>query len=281
MQVREETITPAIAAAFLESNTGNRVLRPGTVKTWLQIYRRGEYVTTHQGIAFDTDGRLIDGQHRLTAIRQMPEDFCVRMLVARDCDSQSYLCIDQGLYRTAADVLGEDRRLTGVARHFVAVHQGYSMGITVQKIGPLVESLRAPFLRLRNFNSRFRKTWGSTPVLAATLLRICTIPAEEEYFLLSFRALNAIEVDYMSPRVAALFQQVERTNPDRSHGDLFLRAYRALDPKERTTASIVIRDRESLLEEVREAIGRIKGGPPSPPRRSTPAAPETATAQAS
>jgi len=34
-----------------------------------EAMRRGEWMVTHQGIAFDTQGVLVDGQHRLAAKR--------------------------------------------------------------------------------------------------------------------------------------------------------------------------------------------------------------------
>lgn len=68
--VRFETVamTPAMAERFLARNEGNRLIRRYKVEAIADAIRRGEWETTHQGIAIDPDGRLIDGQHRLSAI---------------------------------------------------------------------------------------------------------------------------------------------------------------------------------------------------------------------
>src|SRR5438874_11918141 len=68
MRSRVQTITPKKALEYLEHNTANRPLSGRTVRDFAQAMRRGEWRVTHQGIAFDTSGALVDGQHRLAAI---------------------------------------------------------------------------------------------------------------------------------------------------------------------------------------------------------------------
>jgi hypothetical protein len=65
---RVQTVTPKKAAEYLARNTANRPLAKRTVREFAQAMRRGEWLVTHQGIAFDTTGALVDGQHRLAAI---------------------------------------------------------------------------------------------------------------------------------------------------------------------------------------------------------------------
>lgn len=62
-------ITPEIADHWLETrNTKNRPIRAGRVDAIARDIRAGNYELTHQGVAFDVDGVLADGQHRLSAI---------------------------------------------------------------------------------------------------------------------------------------------------------------------------------------------------------------------
>src|SRR5437763_13699662 len=68
MRSRVQTITPKKAQEYLEHNTANRPLSGRTVRDFAAAMRRGEWRVTHQGIAFDTAGALVDGQHRLAAI---------------------------------------------------------------------------------------------------------------------------------------------------------------------------------------------------------------------
>jgi hypothetical protein len=63
-----EVITPEIARWYLQSNKSNRPVSAKAVDRIAWDMRTGKFVLTEQGIAFDKDGNLVDGQHRLHAI---------------------------------------------------------------------------------------------------------------------------------------------------------------------------------------------------------------------
>ena len=63
-------VTPNLASKWLEGNACNRRLNQQHAERMAQAMRDGCWKTTHQGIAFDTNGTLVDGQHRLWAIVQ-------------------------------------------------------------------------------------------------------------------------------------------------------------------------------------------------------------------
>jgi hypothetical protein len=65
---KREHVTPELAAKYLEANGKNRRLDRGRVAGYADQMRRGQWRETHQGIAFNCDGSLRDGQHRLAAI---------------------------------------------------------------------------------------------------------------------------------------------------------------------------------------------------------------------
>ena len=82
MNIKVETITPSWASEVLEKrNTRNIRFQ----KTWAEKLARdikaGTFLLTHQGIAFDEDGILLDGQHRLAAVVMANKP--VEMLVSR------------------------------------------------------------------------------------------------------------------------------------------------------------------------------------------------------
>lgn len=68
--------------------------------------RRGEMQLTHQGIAISASGRLLDGQHRLTAI--VNTGISASLLVATGLPDSSFTVLDTGTARTAADVFSID-----------------------------------------------------------------------------------------------------------------------------------------------------------------------------
>jgi hypothetical protein len=100
---RVQTITPARAAQWLEANTTNRPLSRAVVRSFADAMRRGEWLVTHQGIAFDDSGVLVDGQHRLAAI--VEADRPVELTVFTDVAEGTFDVLDIGKRRTAADVL--------------------------------------------------------------------------------------------------------------------------------------------------------------------------------
>jgi hypothetical protein len=74
-----------------------------TVRDFAAAMRRGEWRVTHQGIAFDTGGALVDGQHRLAAV--VEADTPVEMTVFTEVPEGAFDVLDTGKRRNAADVL--------------------------------------------------------------------------------------------------------------------------------------------------------------------------------
>jgi hypothetical protein len=98
-----QTVTPKKAAEYLELNTANRPLSQRTVREFAAAMRRGEWRVTHQGIAFDATGALVDGQHRLAAI--VEADLPVEITVFTEVPEGAFDVLDTGKRRNAADVL--------------------------------------------------------------------------------------------------------------------------------------------------------------------------------
>ncbi|MGI5121467.1 hypothetical protein ACQEU5_18325 [Marinactinospora thermotolerans] len=103
MQANIVSVTPEIAKKWLERNQNNRPLSRTTVEQLVKQIKRGEWQLTHQGIAFDESGRLLDGQHRLHAI--IKAGATVEMMVFQGAPSSSFTVLDTGRKRTGKDVL--------------------------------------------------------------------------------------------------------------------------------------------------------------------------------
>lgn len=106
MESRIITITPDMAQAMLEKNMeNNRRVNHDIVRRYARIMKAGGWNMTHQGIAFDNKGWLIDGQHRLEAIIQanVPVTMMVTYGVER-ADGEA-LTIDMGRRRTTLNIL--------------------------------------------------------------------------------------------------------------------------------------------------------------------------------
>jgi hypothetical protein len=96
-------VSPELAAEWLTRNTNNRPLSKGAVQQLAGQIQRGEWQLTHQGIAFDEDGVLIDGQHRLAAIAKA--GITVPLTVTYGVPRTSFTVMDTGRKRTGRDAL--------------------------------------------------------------------------------------------------------------------------------------------------------------------------------
>ena len=98
-----ETVTPEKAREYLEHNVHNRSVRTREVAALAREIKRGEYVLTHQGIAFDVDGNLVDGQQRLLSV--IMANTPIRILVTRGLSREAMAVIDRGESRSIKDVM--------------------------------------------------------------------------------------------------------------------------------------------------------------------------------
>jgi len=122
--IQTETIlvTPALAKAWLERNVINRPLVERHVEDLVWEVKAGNWKLTHQGIAFNREGRLIDGQHRLTAIVRANVSMDVRVTfnVSGSYDSP----IDSGLrVRRAHEILHLSLQEVGVCNALLAIER--------------------------------------------------------------------------------------------------------------------------------------------------------------
>lgn len=127
-ETRRVLLTPEISAKILdELNSANRPLRPGRVAYWANIMKKGRWRYTHQGVAFDTNGTLQDGQHRLAAAAQ--EGYVLDIQISVGMPSDNHGVVDVGAPRSASDTLAllgkpNYRNLSGAIR-VVALYDRY------------------------------------------------------------------------------------------------------------------------------------------------------------
>lgn len=98
-------ITPNMAKAWLENNKLNRPVNWTVVERYKRDMVAGLWKFTPASIGFDTDGNMIDGQHRLHAISQLPDDHSITMNVTHGLEPEAKFYIDQGRRRTPGNQL--------------------------------------------------------------------------------------------------------------------------------------------------------------------------------
>lgn len=108
IQATVETINAEKAALYLAGNSHNRHVNAARVKTYARQMSEGRWELTGAGVQFSTDGRLLDGQHRLMAVQRVCETvpgFSIPMLVVRGVSVQAFHVVDTGKVRSLADAL--------------------------------------------------------------------------------------------------------------------------------------------------------------------------------
>lgn len=108
-----ETITPEMAKSIIKYSDAcfkqlegyeQRKLRPNVVHTYANDMKEGRWRADNgETIKIDEKGRLIDGQHRLSAV--IEANIPIKFLVVRGVDNNTMPTIDVGLKRTLESAL--------------------------------------------------------------------------------------------------------------------------------------------------------------------------------
>lgn len=102
------TVTPKMAAEWLETNERNRPLTRKAFHRLAAQMQDGTFRFVGDPIRFSTEGKLLDGQHRLYGIIQA--DVSMPFLIIWGLDPDTQTVIDNNQRRTAAQALA----LTGI-----------------------------------------------------------------------------------------------------------------------------------------------------------------------
>lgn len=255
--MKTETIyvTPSMARTWLNKNSKNRDLRPSHVEKLRLAFERGEYVMTHQGIAFADDGEVIDGQHRLTAISLLPDGMSFPMLVTTGLPrARAFAVIDTTqAIRNLSDVLGVDRRLAEVGMFLARVHMGRTQ-VTPTYAAPFVELARPAHDELMAWCSTTAKTWSSGPVRAAAVMSMMR-GVDTDYVKLVYRALVQTDVQSMPPVVLSLFKSHIGGKVRASAAyDIYARAMKAFDPSKAELSKVLIKDASQEIASLRDFL---------------------------
>lgn len=129
MKIELISVTPDLAAQWLATNTeNNRRISKTTVNRYAQDMIRDQWLITGEALKFDTTGRLIDGQHRLSAV--VASKKTVQMYIIRDLPEETILVIDTGKSRSAGDALkiagqnGYSNAMAALARKIIVFNGG-------------------------------------------------------------------------------------------------------------------------------------------------------------
>lgn len=103
METKVMTITPEMAGEWLLKNTKNRHVTKRSVERFAESMEAKEWVLNGESIKFDTQGILLDGQHRLMAI--VKSGCAIESTVDFDIDPKAFTTLDTGRKRAGSDAL--------------------------------------------------------------------------------------------------------------------------------------------------------------------------------
>lgn len=94
---------PEDADYLLEENDNNRHLHVRTVDRYKRFMSTGKWQLNGECIKIGSDGSLLDGQHRLEALKQLNKP--IRVSLAIGVEPKTFAINDTGRSRTAGDIL--------------------------------------------------------------------------------------------------------------------------------------------------------------------------------
>jgi hypothetical protein len=137
------TMTKERVDSMIESNTSNRNLRSRVVDAYARDMTSGHWETTHQGIAISSCGKVIDGQHRLHALKKSGYP-PIKMLVVTGLKFEVQKYVDQQAKRNIRDVLrvsfdaNFSHHAPAIARLLIGIDQSEHINPTASEIADKV-----------------------------------------------------------------------------------------------------------------------------------------------
>ena len=210
MKTKKALVTPEMAERWLSMNTNNRPLRSWWVNEIANAIRRGEFQFTHQGIAFDTNRVLIDGQHRLAAIVQ--SGIAVTMMVSWDAPPESFQALDIGQKRSVSFLINKPSYIVSVSRALLAIAAGdihARLSCSAAQINMAAEKLDLLNDPIMQINVRYRRRHiAAAPVTVAALTVARMHPQDSHKIAAAYEAASQLDFKSMPPSVQALWTQL-------------------------------------------------------------------------
>jgi hypothetical protein len=143
-----EYITPERAQFYLEKNKTNRKVSWAAVGALAYDMATGAFVMTEQGIAFDANGGLVDGQHRLHAIIRSGRAQTMRVTfnapsIEAPRDRGRIRAIGDFLLDGAGDRVEQSKRVAALSSAIELLESGREERMTVARTRERFESHRA------------------------------------------------------------------------------------------------------------------------------------------
>jgi hypothetical protein len=259
-------ITPAMAAAWLGKNRGNRNIRKSVVERYARDILAGDWRETDAMYTVREDGVLLDGQHRAHAI--VLADKTIRGVVhfvGGDLCPMD-LRVDVGIGRNASDLLGVGCAEAAVSRTLINMATRRNQMASVDALGAVVELVSRQFGLL---TSSTRRGLSTAPVRAAVCYSMWRWPSSQSEICSQYAELVLDHRDMeVWPAFAGAARQVLQANllgKQMPMVEAFLRVAKALDPEFRYQRRVIFKDQEVYRAKIEPLVAQYIGYPSSVP----------------
>lgn len=258
MKTEIEFIDAKKAESYLALSRGNRVsgLRKENLRRLVRDILAGEFYLTHEGIAFDDQGALVDGHHRLTAIVQA-KTHSVQMMVTRGVPAKARPKMNIAKAWTVSDLLRISKRKAAVANVLARLFLPDAEGSvtpdpiwTTKVLSYFGEEIDA----VDGMTAKESKGCSAT-VRAAAVLRLVENPKIGQHIADVLHSVTYWDFNNAKPIVNAYLRQVASGKVQAGERPaLFARAWSLFDINKQYLTAITIKNPERNLEQARDVF---------------------------
>ena len=250
------TITPDMARSWLNNNNeGNRSIKSQVVNKYARDLTDKKWRVTHQCIAFDSTGMLVDGQHRLSAVVFANQSMMAYVACYQTAESAMKLPIDMQAKRAVYDVLQVSRRDQETVMAALRLIKTCAALPTMSEIEIAINNARDILDVVHKCLTSTVKYRSAAPARAAIMCLLHEYPDRAEYIAQIYRMFVAMDLQELPSSVLALLKNLDG-NTLKSGGsdqrELLLRVYYAFSPANFGVKIIRLADPDSILRHIRE-----------------------------
>lgn len=136
-------VTPDVAFQWLTRNTINRTVTKAHVERLAIEMATDRWMLNGEAVKFASTGKLLDGQHRLTACIEAMKPFPTKVVTG--LEEAVFKTLDQGKVRTAADLLTIDGQKFGATNTAAA-----TMLVWQYQLGKIIANAQPPRTVIRD-----------------------------------------------------------------------------------------------------------------------------------
>ena len=248
------TITPDMARMWLQNhNEGNRGIKTVVVQKYSRDIKDARWRVTHQCVAFDASGNLVDGQHRLSAV-VLADKAMVAYVATYETNEQTLkLPIDMQAKRSVFEVLHvtrQDQETVSAAMRVIRKHGALA---SMTEIETCIRNARNELDTVNTCISSKVKYRSAAPARAAIMCLLHEYPDRAEYITTIYRAFVSMDLADLPSSVLALLKNLDKggVKSGTEQRDLLLRTYYAFSPPNFGVKSIRLSDPDLLLRHIR------------------------------